>query len=134
MKYRIWDNENNKYFEPIYLACEGKLEELLMSPSGELNMRTLNGFAHESTFPDRFVVEYYIGIKDKNGIELCQGDRYRNHGDNNQIDVVKGSPIISVTPGHGDCSFSGGIEYICGYGDGSEIEIIGNIHTDNNND
>jgi uncharacterized phage protein (TIGR01671 family) len=74
MEYRIWDTKNNKYFEPTYRAYDGKLEELLLSPSGALMMRTISGIAHESTFPDRFVSEFSSGKKDKNGRKIYSGD------------------------------------------------------------
>lgn len=65
MKYRVWDNENNQYFQPTYEAYNGKVEELLMDQSGRLCIRTLKGMTDESMFPGRFVVEHYFG-------EICE--------------------------------------------------------------
>lgn len=55
-KFKIWDNEKNEWYKPTYEAYNGKVEDLSLSPSGELSMRTINEFAHESVFPYRFEV------------------------------------------------------------------------------
>ena len=80
MKFRVWDNENNKYFEPTYMAYAGKLEELVMEPNGRLIMRTMTEFIDESMFPNRFIVELSTGLKDvqrteehPEGQEICGG-------------------------------------------------------------
>lgn len=54
--FRIWDNENDDWYQPTYEAFRGKVEDILLSQSGDLNMRTLTEFAHESLFPERFEV------------------------------------------------------------------------------
>ena len=55
-KFKIWDNEKNEWYKPTYEAYNGKVEDLSLSPSGELSMRKINEFAHESVFPYRFEV------------------------------------------------------------------------------
>lgn len=55
-KFKIWDNEKNEWYKPTYEAYNGTVEELALSPKGDLTMRTLSESAHESTFPDRFEV------------------------------------------------------------------------------
>ena len=54
--FRIWDNEKNDWFEPTYEGWDGKIEELLLSPTGDLTMRTFTDFKHESVFPERFEI------------------------------------------------------------------------------
>ena len=54
--FRIWDNEKNDWFEPTYEGWDGKIEELLLSPTGDLTMRTFADFKHESLFPERFEI------------------------------------------------------------------------------
>lgn len=60
-KYKIWDNLYDKWYEPTYEAYKGNLEDLTLTPCGELIMRKMNKNGkietrHESMFPDRFEV------------------------------------------------------------------------------
>jgi len=76
IKYRIWDNENKCYFEPTYKAYAGKLSELLMWPSGDLSLRTIDGMTHcDSVMPDRFVIEQFIGHQDAYSTDIYVGDK-----------------------------------------------------------
>lgn len=67
IKFRVWDKDENKFFQPTYEAYKGNLLDLSISLSGELLRRTLTESEHESRFPDRYIISQYIGLKDKNG-------------------------------------------------------------------
>ena len=73
--YRVWDNLNNKYFEPTYEALNGKLEDLHLGLAGSLFMRTMEGTIHcDSIFPYRFELEMATHKLDKNQVPIFAGD------------------------------------------------------------
>ena len=73
--YRVWDTQENKYFEPTYEAFNGKLEDLHIGLHGDLFMRTMDGTIHcDSVFPGRFVVEQASHLLDRKGIVIHEGD------------------------------------------------------------
>ncbi len=72
--YRIRDNEKNCFRKPTYEAYKWNLEELTLTQDWRLMMRTMKGIAHESTFPDRFVVMRYSWFTDSNWKEIYEWD------------------------------------------------------------
>lgn len=73
IKFKIWDKENNCFWENTYEAYKGNLQELLIGLNGHLILRTLEGTIHESVFPDRFEIIRYTGFKDKKEKEIYEG-------------------------------------------------------------
>lgn len=80
-KYRIWDKQENKWFEPIYKGYEGQIFDLVLNPRSDLiahcegiTIGGYSGLVHESCFSNRFEVQFSTGIKDKNGKEIYDKD------------------------------------------------------------
>lgn len=74
-RFRIWDNEQQKYFEPLFEAYKGKLLDFSIGLSGQLKRRTHEIPAeHESRFEGRYVVEQFTHRTDKDDNEIWQGD------------------------------------------------------------
>ncbi|MEJ1316684.1 YopX family protein [Lactiplantibacillus paraplantarum] len=133
IKFRAWDKEINKYFEPTYQAYMGRLEELTIGLSGRLQKRTYRGVVDESVFPGRYVVEQFTGLKDVNGKDIYDGDIVSvfNEDGNYYNDVIEwcikyNYPAFELKY-HSHLYESNALSEIMNAGV-ENIKVIGNVH------
>jgi hypothetical protein len=75
IKFKVWDKEENRYFEPIYEAYKGNLLDLSITLSGQLLRRTMNFPAeNQSCFPNKYILIEFTGKSTKAGQEIYDGD------------------------------------------------------------
>lgn len=118
IKFRVWDLLSSKFRLDVVVTLDGKVFET-QSAGNEIN---------DYTNQSDFILMQYTGLKDKNGVEIYEGDIVNALYEYDVWDETKRkvTEVVKLKLSTNlDTEYTGGPEEVLHY---SDIEVIGNIY------